>query len=201
MTHQNANSDNSQIKSISTSSINNNVYSYNNCCKSSNVPLCVTELAHVTENVNKVNTLEINSIDLGKDRTIFNANLSKNTSELYSLDGPNMRYQVKKDLLEYNYDPVKYNLRFEQNTIYVKDVFEIFQALPTINKMIQSKPEITIFEQILVEKTDSAEIKKFIRKVNNDMIGYSCNHNGIDEKVNKVFKNAVNIYRTEEHIE
>ena len=108
---------------------------------------------------------------------------------------------MKKDLLEYNYDPVKYNLRFEQNTIYVKDVFEIFQALPTINKMIQSKPEIPIFEQILVEKTDSAEIKKFIRKVNNDMIGYSCNHNGIDEKVNKVFKNAVNIYRTEEHIE
>lgn len=67
--------------------------------------------------------------------------------------------------------------------------------------MIKSKPEIPIFEQILVEKTDSSEIKKFIRKVNYDMLGYSCNHNSIDEKVNKVYNNAINIYNTEEYHE
>ena len=33
-----------------------------------------------------------------------------------------------------------------------------------------------VFEQIEELKTDSVEIKKFIRKVNYDMIGYNCNH-------------------------
>ena len=36
--------------------------------------------------------------------------------------------------------------------------------------------EIPVFQQIMELKTDSSEIKKFIRKVNYDMIGYYCIH-------------------------
>lgn len=153
----------------------------------------------IPESTCAVNTLEINQIELGKDSLLFDTNLSKNTSDYYALDRPLRNFEIKKDLLEYNYDPAKYRLRFKENTDYVKDVFEIYQSLPTINKMQQSKPQIPIFEQILVEKNDSAEIKKFIRKVNYDMLGYSCNHNSIDEKADKVYNNAVNIYNTVEY--
>ena len=36
--------------------------------------------------------------------------------------------------------------------------------------------DVPIFEQIEELKTDSADIKKYIRKVNYDMIGYYCDH-------------------------
>lgn len=202
MSLQNAKLDNSQINtippsgarelcSVQSTDIQNNVYSFESCSKCCNM----------SKQSNTVKTLDINQLNLGKERTLFNANLSKNTADYYALEKPIKRFEIKRDLLEGNYDPAKYRLHFEENTKYVKDVFEIYQSLPTINKMVQSKPQVPVFEQIMVEKNDSAEIKKFIRKVNYDMIGYSCNHNAIDEKVNKVFNNAVNIYKTDEYSE
>ncbi|KAK8837127.1 hypothetical protein M9Y10_037182 [Tritrichomonas musculus] len=139
----------------------------------------------------------INAISI--DNALVQNNFSKEVSAFYNMSYERTKAAIKNDLLYNNYDPIKYKLNIETNTNLIRDIFTIFQCMPKLNDITQTKPDVPIFEQIEELKTDSAEIKKFIRKVNYDMIGYHCNHNSINEKCDKVYSNVVNIYKSDEY--
>lgn len=103
--------------------------------------------------------------------------------------------QMKRDLMNHNLQ-VKLNL--PKNINQVNDIKVIFDSLPSLIDYSQTKPVIPEFDEIKVLKTDSAEIKKFIRKVNYEMIGYHCNHKVMNEQCDKIFKNISDLYNSEE---
>ena len=141
----------------------------------------------------------INTISVATDNALVKCDLSKEVSTFYNMSYEKRKATIRNDLLTNNYDPIKYKLNIETNTNLIRDIFTIFQSMPKLNDITQTKPDVPIFEQIEELKTDSAEIKKFIRKVNYDMIGYHCNHNSINEKCDKVYSNVVDIYKSEEY--
>ena len=103
--------------------------------------------------------------------------------------------QMKRDLMTHNLQ-VKLNLH--KNINYINDIKVIFDSLPSLIDYSQTKPIIPEFDEIKVLKTDSAEIKKFIRKVNYEMIGYHCNHKVMNEQCDKIFKSISDLYNSQE---
>ena len=114
----------------------------------------------------------------------------------YDMHEQESKTMIMKDLLADNYDEVKYDVKLEVNNAIIRDVFRIVSHLPKFITVTQTKPIIPTFEPIPVFDSDSAEIQKFIRKVNYDMVGYHCNHNAIDEKCDKIFKNISDLFDT-----
>ncbi|WP_334087014.1 DUF3839 domain-containing protein [Helicobacter typhlonius] len=101
------------------------------------------------------------------------------------------------DLFEGNRS--KYVLKIQLYNDLMDNVFNAFKAIPAINDLHSSKPSIPVFDEMKKERTDSVEIKKFIRKCNFEFMGYHCNHSTIDEKCDKIYKNITDIYKSEEY--
>lgn len=98
---------------------------------------------------------------------------------------------IKKDLLN---QTLNINLNLQRNKEYLNDIVTIAYSLPKLIEYSQTKPIIPEFDEIKVLKTDSGEIKKFIRKVNYEMIGYHCNHKVMNEQCEKIYKNVSDLY-------
>ena len=105
--------------------------------------------------------------------------------------------EILFDLIEGNRS--KYVLKLQKYSDLMDNVFNAFKSIPAINDLHSSKPSIPVFEEIKKERTDSVEIKKFIRKCNFEFIGYHCNHSTIDEKCDKIYKNITDIYKSPEY--
>lgn len=93
----------------------------------------------------------------------------------------------------------KYVLKIQQYSDLMDNVFNAFKAIPSINDLHSSKPSIPVFDEMKKERTDTVEIKKFIRKCNFEFMGYHCNHSTIDEKCDKIYKNITDIYKSTEY--
>ena len=98
---------------------------------------------------------------------------------------------IKKDLLN---QTLNINLKLQRNKEYLNDIMTIAYSLPKLIEYSQTKPIIPEFDEIKVLKTDSGEIKKFIRKVYYEMIGYHCNHKVMNEQCEKIYKNVSDLY-------
>ena len=138
------------------------------------------------------------------DRVVKTETLSEQSQHILETNRNRMKTIILRDLLANNYIESKYECKSPYNTKLIKDIFDIVKQLPPIATITKSKPEIPVFDEIEVYKSDSAEIKKFIRKINVKMLGYSCNHKTIDEKCDKVIKNITDLmngkeYRCYEH--
>ena len=105
--------------------------------------------------------------------------------------------EILFDLIEGNRS--KYVLKLQKYSDLMDNVFNAFKSIPTINDLHSSKPSIPVFNEIKKERTDSVEIKKFIRKCNFEFIGYHCNHSTIDEKCDKIYKNITDVYKSAEY--
>ncbi|KAI5511567.1 organellar and viral DNA polymerase type B, partial [Trichomonas vaginalis G3] len=70
--------------------------------------------------------------------------------------------------------------------------------LPKLPEIQQQKLTIPEFDEIEVKPTDSVEIKKFIRKVNYEFLGFHCNHKVMDKDCDMVYKNVSDIYKSGE---
>ena len=105
--------------------------------------------------------------------------------------------RILRDLLTDNYDPGFYDFKLEKNNKYVQDIFTMFSKLPKIIPISQTKPFEATFEEIPVRKTDSADLKKFLRKMNVNFLGYYCNHNILEEKCDKVYKSTSDLLEDE----
>lgn len=93
------------------------------------------------------------------------------------------------------------SLQVPENQKDMEDVLHILSTIPLLEEIKIHKVTIPEFEEIEVMKTDSAEIKKFIRRANYDFLGFHCNHKTIDKNYQKINALIANIYTSEEFVE
>ncbi|KAI5505860.1 organellar and viral DNA polymerase type B, partial [Trichomonas vaginalis G3] len=103
--------------------------------------------------------------------------------------------KIKQELLTCNLDC---SAKDEENEQYLYDMQDIIDHLPKLPEIQQQKLTIPEFDEIEVKPTDSVEIKKFIRKVNYEFLGFHCNHKVMDKDCDMVYKNISDIYKSEE---
>ncbi|EAX96394.1 hypothetical protein TVAG_493360 [Trichomonas vaginalis G3] len=103
--------------------------------------------------------------------------------------------KIKQELLTSNLDC---SAKDEQNEQYLYEMQDIIDHLPKLPEIQQQKLTIPEFDEIEVKATDSVEIKKFIRKVNYEFLGFHCNHKVMDKDCDMLYKNISDIYKSEE---
>ncbi|EAX81362.1 hypothetical protein TVAG_331050 [Trichomonas vaginalis G3] len=103
--------------------------------------------------------------------------------------------KIKQELLTSNLDC---SAKDETNEEYLYEMQDIIDHLPKLPEIQQQKLTIPEFDEIEVKATDSVEIKKFIRKVNYEFLGFHCNHKVMDKDCDMVYKNVSDIYKSEE---
>ncbi|EAX86243.1 hypothetical protein TVAG_015180 [Trichomonas vaginalis G3] len=103
--------------------------------------------------------------------------------------------KIKQELLTNNLDC---SAKDETNEQYLYEMQDIIDHLPKLPEIQQQKLTIPEFDEIEVKATDSVEIKKFIRKVNYEFLGFHCNHKVMDKDCDMVYKNVSDIYKSEE---
>ena len=96
---------------------------------------------------------------------------------------------------------VNIDLQVPQNQKYIQQILHILSKLPLLQEINKHKVIIPEFEEIEVMKTDSAEIKKFIRKANYDFLGFHCNHKTIDKSYEKFDSLIADIYSSADFAE
>ncbi|EAX72300.1 hypothetical protein TVAG_288310 [Trichomonas vaginalis G3] len=103
--------------------------------------------------------------------------------------------KIKQELLTSNLDC---SAKDETNEQYLYEMQDLIDHLPILPEIQQQKLTIPEFDEIEVKATDSVEIKKFIRKVNYEFLGFHCNHKVMDKDCDMVYKNVSDIYKSEE---
>ncbi|EAY23458.1 hypothetical protein TVAG_071220 [Trichomonas vaginalis G3] len=103
--------------------------------------------------------------------------------------------KIKQELLTSNLDC---SAKDETNEQYLYEMQDLIDHLPKLPEIQQQKLTIPEFDEIEVKPTDSVEIKKFIRKVNYEFLGFHCNHKVMDKDCDMVYKNISDIYKSEE---
>ncbi|KAI5552679.1 organellar and viral DNA polymerase type B, partial [Trichomonas vaginalis G3] len=103
--------------------------------------------------------------------------------------------KIKQELLTSNLDC---SAKDETNEQYLYEMQDIIDHLPKLPEIQHQKLTIPEFDEIEVKATDSVEIKKFIRKVNYEFLGFHCNHKVMDKDCDMVYKNISDIYKSEE---
>ncbi|EAX81118.1 hypothetical protein TVAG_245430 [Trichomonas vaginalis G3] len=103
--------------------------------------------------------------------------------------------KIKQELLTSNLDC---SAKDEENEEYLYEMEDLIDHLPKLPEIQQQKLTIPEFDEIEVKATDSVEIKKFIRKVNYEFLGFHCNHKVMDKDCDMVYKNVSDIYKSEE---
>ncbi|EAX84850.1 hypothetical protein TVAG_495180 [Trichomonas vaginalis G3] len=93
--------------------------------------------------------------------------------------------KIKQELLQGDLDCTA---KDEENEEYLYEMQDLVEHLPKLPEIQQQKLTIPEFDEIEVKATDSVEIKKFIRKVNYEFLGFHCNHKVMD----------IDIYKSEE---
>ncbi|EAX84204.1 hypothetical protein TVAG_039440 [Trichomonas vaginalis G3] len=103
--------------------------------------------------------------------------------------------KIKQELLQ---GDLNCTAKDETNEQYLYEMQDIIDHLPKLPEIQQQKLTIPEFDEIEVKATDSVEIKKFIRKVNYEFLGFHCNHKVMDKDCDMVYKNISDIYKSEE---
>ncbi|EAX79650.1 hypothetical protein TVAG_039490 [Trichomonas vaginalis G3] len=85
--------------------------------------------------------------------------------------------KIKQELLQGDLDCTA---KDETNEQYLYEMQDLVEHLPKLPEIQQQKLTIPEFDEIEVKPTDSVEIKKFIRKVNYEFLGFHCNHKDCD---------------------
>ncbi|EAX82353.1 hypothetical protein TVAG_550470 [Trichomonas vaginalis G3] len=103
--------------------------------------------------------------------------------------------KIKQELLTSNLDC---SAKDETNEQYLYEMEDLIDHLLKLPEIQQQKLTIPEFDEIEVKATDSVEIKKFIRKVNYEFLGFHCNHKVMDKDCDMVYKNISDIYKSGE---
>lgn len=72
------------------------------------------------------------------------------------------------------------------------------RQLPPLIDFVQVKPILSTFDEIPELPSDSAPIRKFIRKANWDFIGYHCDHRIMNQQCDHVIKNISDLHKHED---
>ncbi|EAX82799.1 hypothetical protein TVAG_010340 [Trichomonas vaginalis G3] len=103
--------------------------------------------------------------------------------------------KIKQELLTSNLDC---SAKDETNEQFLYEMEDLIDHLPKLPEIQQQKLTIPEFDEIEVKAADSVEIKKFIRKVNYEFLGFHCNHKVMDKDCDMVYKNISDLYKSEE---
>ena len=112
-------------------------------------------------------------------------------------------YQIKKSNIknELFNRSIDVQCKRERNTRWISDVVNVFNSIPQLMNFSKSRLVIPEFDRIEVHANDSSELKKFIRKINCEMLGYHCNHKVMNEQCDKALKNISDLYSSNEYVE
>lgn len=102
---------------------------------------------------------------------------------------------IKKQLLS---SELELSTNITENSNYLVIIQDIVDSLPKLPDIKQQRLTIPEFDEIEVMKHDSAEVKKFIRKVNYEFLGYHCNHKVIDHDCDMIYKNTTDLIECKE---
>ncbi|EAX83714.1 hypothetical protein TVAG_102230 [Trichomonas vaginalis G3] len=103
--------------------------------------------------------------------------------------------RIKQELLTSNLDCSAKDETNGEELYEMQDIIDHLPKLPEVQQQKLTNPE---FDEIEVKVTDSVEIKKFIRKVNYEFLGFHCNHKVMNKDCDMVYKNISDIYKSEE---
>ena len=136
-----------------------------------------------------------------KKLSVSSSSVSINTVSIQAGKCLTNNYQItaaklKEDVLTGN---VCYELQCEKNKKYIEKINDILQKLPKLVDFVKVKPVIPEFDEIEVLKTDSNEIKKFIRKANYDFLGFHCNHKDFDKQYDRVDSEIAKLFESNEY--
>ena len=85
-----------------------------------------------------------------------------------------------------------------RNIKYVKRYQELFNHLIPIHTFQPKKLELPVIPKIKIEKTDSNDIKKMIRKLNVETQSFTCNHLSFDRKYDSFESDIGKVYLMQE---
>ena len=85
-----------------------------------------------------------------------------------------------------------------RNIMYVTRYQELFNHLIPIHTFQPKKLELPVIPKIKIEKTDSNEIKKLIRKLNIETQSFTCNHLSSDRKYDSFESDIGKVYLMQE---
>ena len=94
-----------------------------------------------------------------------------------------------------------YDLTLDTNKAHVDKIKTILAKIPKLATFVKVKPVMPVFDEIMVEGSDTQEIKKFIRKANYDFLGFHCNHKMFDKQYDKLDSTVVSIYESSDYKE
>ena len=141
------------------------------------------------------NGVTINPTEVMKASSDIIKNIAQDSKSDQLREYKLMEATVKNDLDNHS---LSIKCKLHQNSNYLKDIVTIYESIPQLIDFEQCKPVMPEFDEIEVMKSDSAEIKRFIRKVNNQMLGFHCNHKTMNEACDKVYKVITDIYESAE---
>ena len=137
------------------------------------------------------------------DKLVINPILS--TLSINKFIPENDLYHYEKEIQRIKSDLIRCELntyaRIEKNHEYLVLIQDIVDRLPKLPNIEQQKLVVPEFEEIEVLKSDTVEIKKFIRKMNLEFVGYYCNHKCADKECDMVLKNTSDIIESKEYKE
>ena len=85
-----------------------------------------------------------------------------------------------------------------RNITYIQRYQELFNHLIPIHTFQPKKLELPVIPKIEIEKTDSNEIKKMIRKLNIETQSFTCNHLTFDRKYDSFESDIGKVYLMQE---
>ena len=144
------------------------------------------ELSSLTKN----DKLIINPLTLTLSANSFISNINDKYSFEHEIQ------KIKSDLIK---GELNTYAKIADNHEYLCLIQDIVDCLPSLPEIQQQKLHVPEFEEIEVLKSDTVEIKKFIRKMNLEFIGFYCNHKQNDQECDLVFKKVADIYESKEY--
>lgn len=144
------------------------------------------ELSSLTKN----DKLIINPLTLTLSANSFISNINDKYSFEHEIQ------KIKSDLIK---GELNTYAKIADNHEYLCLIQDIVDCLPSLPEIQQQKLHVPEFEEIEVLKSDTVEIKKFIRKMNLEFIGFYCNHKRNDQECDLVFKKVADIYESKEY--
>ena len=112
------------------------------------------------------------------------------------------KYIMRKEQVRYhlmNNDLLStLSLSIEENIKYIQYYQELFNCLIPIHTFQPKKLEEPEIPKIQIEKTDTNEIKKMIRKLNIETQSFSCNHLAFDRKYDSFEADIGKVYLMQE---
>ena len=130
--------------------------------------------------------------------------IATRSANTYDVTNPTRidKYIMRKDEVKYhlmnNTLLSVLTLSLPQNISYIQRYQELYNSIIPIHSFEPKKLEVPVIPKIEIEKTDSNDIKKMIRKLNIETQSFTCNHLSFDRKYDSFESDIGKVYLMQE---